>query len=61
MKKLLIVSLLCLSFILSGCVGKYKITVTKGADNVVKCPTRANAGDLVKVEAVSVTDADLYF
>ena len=40
--------------------GYYKINYDKDDRDIVSCPTRAKPGQLVTVETVSVTDADLY-
>ena len=45
---------------LSSCFGYYKINYDNDDRDIVSCPTRAKPGQLVTVETVSVTDADLY-
>ena len=39
--------------------GVYSITVTKGQDLIATCPEEAAAGDTVRIETLSVTDAVL--
>ena len=61
MKKILITTLLILSVMITGCLGTHKIEIETGKDEIVSCPKRANAGETVTVETISVSDADLFF
>lgn len=45
---------------LSSCLGYHKINYDNTDKDIVSCPKRARAGELVTVETVFVTDADLY-
>ncbi|MBR4462520.1 MAG: hypothetical protein IKS51_08085 [Erysipelotrichaceae bacterium] len=45
---------------LSGCFGYHRIRISEGDEDLVKCPRFAKAGDVVEIETVTVTDADLY-
>ena len=49
-----------LAALLSGCAGRYRIKCVSGEQFVVSCPRTARPGDTVRIETVSVTDADLY-
>ena len=60
MKKTLIASLAILSILFTGCFGSHKIIVESGDEDLVNCPKRAKAGEIVAVETVIVDDADLY-
>lgn len=60
--KRVLAALLAVLFLLmlSGCGGRYKITVTGGEDLIASCPKHAKAGETVTVETVVVCDGDLY-
>ena len=48
-------------FSLSGCFGYHRITIRKDhKENVISYPKFARAGQTVKIETVSVDDADMY-
>ena len=51
----------CLSLSLSGCFGYHAVKVRSGhEDKVTSCPKYARTGETVRIETVSVTDADIY-
>lgn len=64
MKKIFVVimtSLLAISLIGCSAQKTYKISIREGdEENIVSCPKKAKAGDVVTVETVTVCDADLY-
>ena len=60
MKKILTISFLILSLVITGCLGTRKITIEAGEDEIVSCPKRAKPGETVTIETVIVNDADLY-
>lgn len=59
---MLLVFLACVTVFLclSGCGKTYKITVTQGEDLVGECPSRAAAGEQVRIETAMVTDAVIH-
>ena len=62
MKKILNVTVIIMMvFMLSGCFGYHKITVTGDKDLIDEYPKRAKAGETVRVYTVVATDADIYF
>lgn len=52
--------ILLTAFALSGCFSYHKINFDNSDRNIISCPKRAKEGEVVKLETVSVTDADLY-
>ena len=52
--------ILMIALTLSGSFGYHEINYDNTSGDIVSCPKRAREGDIVKVETVSVCDADLY-
>jgi len=63
MKRYLLPFILILLLTLAGCSqasNQYKITVASGEEYVDHCPKAAKAGEVVHVQVLFVTDADMH-